>query len=51
MKRAFEFNATEQFHARFRQGGRCACCHVDLNSVVEHAHHVVPNQSGSPDSP
>ncbi len=51
MTRPFDFTATERFQARFRQSGRCACCNVDLNSVAEHAHHVVPNQSGSPDSP
>ena len=44
MKRPFDFTATERFQARFRQSGRCACCYVDLNSTVEHAHHVVPNQ-------
>lgn len=49
--RAFAFNQTVKDQARFRQGGKCACCGQRLDDVEEHAHHVVPNQSGSPGNP
>jgi hypothetical protein len=47
MARPFEFSTATQQQARQRQNGVCACCGEKLDDVVEHAHHVVPNQSGS----
>ena len=31
-----------------RQDGRCAACTRDLSDLLEHAHHVVPKQTGKP---
>jgi len=46
MGRAFGFPNAVADEARLRQGGKCACCGEDLDDILEHAHHVVPNQSG-----
>jgi hypothetical protein len=46
MARTFEFNAFTLSQARLRQRGLCACCGEDLTALVEHDHHVIPNQSG-----
>lgn len=48
MKRPFEFNFATLSQARFRQYGLCACCGEDLAELIEHGHHVIPNQSGTP---
>ena len=48
MTRAFDFTDTIKQQARLRQHGLCACCGALLDDLVEHAHHVVPNQSGHP---
>lgn len=46
MGRPFDFSWKVQQTARLRQEGICACCGDDLSDLVEHAHHVIPNQSG-----
>lgn len=51
MARAFDFNSAVKQQARYRQFGLCACCGESLEDLVEHAHHVVPNQSGNPNDP
>ena len=51
MKRAFPFKPTVRLEARFRQNAKCACCGDRLRDVEEHAHHVVPNQSGLAGNP
>jgi hypothetical protein len=51
MARPFEFSADAKFKARLRQQGKCACCGQGLRDAIEHAHHVVPNQSGIPGNP
>jgi hypothetical protein len=48
MERPFDFDDATKDQARFRQFGRCAVCGRSMNSLYEHAHHVVPNQSGNP---
>ncbi len=48
MARPFDFNALTVQLARLRQDSLCACCGESLDDVVEHAHHVIPNQSGDP---
>ncbi len=51
MARHFAFRTPAQSQARLRQFGRCAHCGDNLNDVEEHAHHVIPNQSGNPKNP
>ena len=50
MNRPFKFNENIKRQARLRQSvnGRtkCAVCSENLENIYEHAHHVVPNQSG-----
>ena len=46
MGRTFAFSQPTARAARQRQAGRCAQCGCSLASAVEHAHHVIPNQSG-----
>ena len=48
MARAFDFTEAAKQQARLRQWGLCAHCGTLLDDLVEHAHHVVPNQSGNP---
>jgi hypothetical protein len=48
MARPFDFGTLVRQESRLRQHGRCACCGDILDDLIEHAHHVVPNQSGSP---
>ena len=48
MARAFNFKSPVQSQARLRQDGACACCGEGLDDLEEHAHHVIPNQSGQP---
>lgn len=35
---------------RLRQDGMCAVCGDSLDDIYEHAHHVIPNQSGEADN-
>jgi hypothetical protein len=51
MSRPFDFDDRAMNSARLRQQERCACCGEALLDLVEHAHHVVPNQSGDADDP
>ena len=51
MARAFAFRSGAKEQARFRQFGMCAQCGEGLDDLDEHAHHVVPNQSGAPGDP
>jgi len=51
MPRPFAFRTPAQSEARFRQWGLCAQCGHPLDDVEEHAHHVIPNQSGNPRNP
>jgi hypothetical protein len=51
MGRPFAFRSAAQSAARVRQLGRCARCGDSLDDVEEHAHHVIPNQSGNPGDP
>lgn len=48
MSRPFDFSSTTRFQARFRQRALCAVRGDSLDDHVEHGHHVIPNQSGSP---
>lgn len=48
MARAFDFNTATRSKARLRQDSSCAFCGENLDDMEEHAHHVIPNQSGDP---
>jgi hypothetical protein len=48
MRRPFAFSAAVKNAAYLRQLGHCAVCNEDLADVIDHAHHVIPNQSGTP---
>ena len=48
MARPYDFKDSVKTKARGRQKGMCALCGEDLDYMEEHAHHVVPNQSGNP---
>ena len=51
MARPFDFDSNVKTVARIRQGALCACCGESLDDVEEHAHHVIPNQSGTVGNP
>ena len=51
MGRPFDFSYSTKNTAWFRQNGLCAHCGESLIDVVEHAHHVIPNQIGMPGNP
>ncbi|MFO1305434.1 MAG: HNH endonuclease signature motif containing protein [Burkholderiales bacterium] len=51
MARPFDFHVGPKREARLRQEGRCALCGDVLDDLEEHAHHVIPNQSGDPRNP
>jgi 5-methylcytosine-specific restriction endonuclease McrA len=51
MAREFQFRTPAQSQARFRQSGMCAQCGENLDDLEEHAHHVIPNQSGRANDP
>jgi len=51
MARPFDFNAGVKSQARIRQCSLCAVCGEKLDDVEEHAHHVIPNQSGDAKNP
>jgi hypothetical protein len=51
MSRPYDFTRGVQDAARLRQSGKCAVCGRNLDDLEEHAHHVVPNQSGNPNDP
>jgi 5-methylcytosine-specific restriction endonuclease McrA len=44
--RPFEFARSTKQQAFFRQWNLCAHCGRSLVNVMDHAHHVVPNQLG-----
>ncbi len=46
MSRAFGFSTAVRDEAFARQEGHCACCGEPLDDQMDHAHHVIPNQSG-----
>ena len=48
MTRPFDFDDSARKQARFRQWGLCACCGDSMDDDEDHAHHVIPNQSGNP---
>jgi 5-methylcytosine-specific restriction endonuclease McrA len=48
MARPFEFLKPTVAEARLRQWGLCAHCGDSLDDVWENAHHVIPNQTGTP---
>jgi hypothetical protein len=50
-RRPFDFTETVANEARLRQNGKCACCGMSLDDVMENAHHVIPNQSGEAKNP
>ena len=47
MSSPFLFDERTKASARFRQNGRCAACGGDLKDLLEHAHHVIPKQTGN----
>ena len=51
MGRPFDFAGKVKDEAYFRQRGLCALCGRSLRSLIEHAHHVVPNQAGVAGNP
>jgi 5-methylcytosine-specific restriction endonuclease McrA len=51
MSSSFLFDQGTKARARLRQNGRCAACSRQLNNLVEHAHHVVPKQTGTVSAP
>jgi hypothetical protein len=51
MARPFDFDDAAKNEARFRQYGFCADCGRLMHDLWEHAHHVIPNQSGMPGNP
>lgn len=50
MARPFDFTTSVRNAAFSRQWNRCAHCGEPLTSQEDHAHHVIPNQSGDPDN-
>jgi hypothetical protein len=48
MGRDFDFSETVKREAFFRQWNLCAHCGRNLINIVDHAHHVLPNQVGNP---
>jgi 5-methylcytosine-specific restriction endonuclease McrA len=48
MVRPFDFRRSVLDQARLRQWGLCAHCGESMDDVVEHGHHVIPNQIGRP---
>jgi 5-methylcytosine-specific restriction endonuclease McrA len=51
MTRPFSFTDKIKTNSRIRQYGLCAICGDLLDDEYEHAHHVIPNQSGNPANP
>jgi hypothetical protein len=49
--RAFDFKSSAPGAARWRQYGLCAHCGESLDDVMDHAHHVIPNQIGRINDP
>lgn len=47
MTQFFNFTGQVKATARVRQFGTCALCGDDLDNELEHAHHVIPQQSGN----
>src|SRR5262245_7104676 len=48
MDRPFDFSRTIKRDASLRQNNKCAHCGDELTDLLDHAHHVVPNQTGNP---
>jgi len=48
MSAPFLFDERTKASARSRQNGRCAACEEVLTHLLEHAHHVIPKQTGNP---
>ena len=48
MTRQFAFTKHVRSTAFARQNARCAHCGESLEDLEDHAHHVIPNQSGDP---
>jgi 5-methylcytosine-specific restriction endonuclease McrA len=46
MKRPFNFKDTTKREAFKRQWNLCAHCGENLSDFFDHAHHVIPNQTG-----
>lgn len=46
MARLFDFSESTKNQAFFRQWNLCAHCGRSLINLIDHAHHVVPNQMG-----
>ena len=46
MERPFDFSKEVKNKAFFRQWNFCAICGKNLINLVDHAHHVIPNQLG-----
>jgi 5-methylcytosine-specific restriction endonuclease McrA len=46
MARPFEFDQRTKGQAFLRQWNLCAHCGRNLSSLFDHAHHVIPNQTG-----
>jgi hypothetical protein len=51
MVRPFDFSKEAKDQAFVRQWNRCAHCGQSLVDVLDHAHHVVPNQIGKAGDP
>jgi hypothetical protein len=51
MARTFDFAQPVVNSVRLRQWGICAKCGERLDDLVEHAHHVIPNQTGRATDP
>ena len=51
MKRPFEFDRRTKDQAFFRQYNLCAVCGGSLVHEYDHAHHVIPNQTGNVSNP
>ena len=51
MARLFDFSKTVLDAALFRQKFHCAWCGEDLQELIFHGHHVVPNQAATTHSP
>jgi hypothetical protein len=51
MSRPFDFSDTTKREAFRRQWNLCAHCGRNLANLYDHAHHVIPNQSGNVSNP
>ena len=51
MKRPFDFEHTTKAQAFMRQWNLCGHCGGNLSNLFDHAHHVIPNQTGRVTNP